>query len=104
MTSAELAQAFYEQEGDKYLNCEEQVRHDALAQFGLSRNIPKMKTDLARYGIQYDQWFFESSLHESGYVADSVQLLTDRGWTYEKDGALWLEDLRDPGGEAPRRR
>ena len=86
-----LAQAFYEQEGDKYLNCEEQVRHDALAQFGLSRNIPKMKTDLARYGIQYDQWFFESSLHESGYVADSVQLLTDRGWTYEKDGALWLK-------------
>ena len=87
----ELAQAFYEQEGDKYLNCEEQTRHDALAQFGLSRNIPKMKTDLARYGIQYDQWFFESSLHESGYVADSVQLLTDRGWTYEKDGALWLK-------------
>ena len=87
----ELAQAFYEQEGDKYLNCEEQARHDALAQFGLSRNIPKMKTDLARYGIQYDQWFFESSLHESGYVADSVQLLTDRGWTYEKDGALWLK-------------
>ena len=87
----ELAQAFYEREGDKYLNCEEQVRHDALAQFGLSRNIPKMKTDLARYGIQYDQWFFESSLHESGYVADSVQLLTDRGWTYEKDGALWLK-------------
>ena len=46
---------------------------------------------LPRYGIQYDQWFFESTLHESGYVADSVQLLTDRGWTYEKDGALWLK-------------
>ena len=87
----ELAQAFYAQEGDKYLNCDEKARHDALAQFGLSRNIPKMKTDLARYGIQYDQWFFESTLHESGYVADSVQLLTDRGWTYEKDGALWLK-------------
>ena len=79
------------QEGDKYLSCDEKARHDALAQFGLSRNIPKMKTDLARYGIQYDQWFFESTLHESGYVADSVQLLTDRGWTYEKDGALWLK-------------
>ena len=32
-----------------------------------------MKADLARYGIQYDQWFFESSLHDSGYVADTVQ-------------------------------
>ena len=87
----ELAQAFYENEGDKYLDCDEKIRHDALAQFGLSVNIPKMKADLARYGIQYDQWFFESSLHDSGYVADTVQALTDRGYTYEKDGALWLK-------------
>ena len=87
----ELAQAFYEKEGDKYLDCDEKARHDALAQFGLSVNIPKMKTDLARYGIQYDQWFFESSLHESGYVADTVAALTDKGYTYEKDGALWLK-------------
>ena len=87
----ELAQAFYEKEGDKYLDCNEKTRHDALAQFGLSVNIPKMKTDLARYGIQYDQWFFESSLHDSGYVADSVAALTEKGYTYEKDGALWLK-------------
>ncbi len=87
----ELAQAFYEKEGDKYLDCDEKTRHDALAQFGLSVNIPKMKTDLARYGIQYDQWFFESSLHDSGYVADSVAALTEKGYTYEKDGALWLK-------------
>ena len=87
----ELAQAFYEKEGEKYLDCDEKTRHDALAQFGLSVNIPKMKSDLARYGIQYDQWFFESSLHESGYVADTVAALTDKGYTYEKDGALWLK-------------
>ena len=87
----ELAQAFYEKEGDKYLDCDEKTRHDALAQFGLSVNIPKMKADLARYGIQYDQWFFESSLHDSGYVADSVAALTEKGYTYEKDGALWLK-------------
>ena len=87
----ELAQAFYEKEGDKYLDCDEKTRHDALAQFGLSVNIPKMKTDLARYGIQYDQWFFESSLHDSGYVADTVAALTEKGYTYEKDGALWLK-------------
>ncbi len=90
----ELARAFYEKEGDKYLDCDEKTRHDALARFGLDNNIPKMQRDLARYGIQYDQWFFESSLHESGYVADSVQALTDLGYTYEKDGALWLNTSR----------
>ncbi|MDO4810671.1 MAG: arginine--tRNA ligase [Eubacteriales bacterium] len=87
----ELAQLFYDKEGDKYLDCDEQSRHDALAQFGLAHNIPKMKADLERYGIHYDQWFFESSLHESGYVADSVKMLTEQGYTYEKDGALWLK-------------
>ena len=90
----ELARAFYEKEGDKYLDCDEKTRHDALARFGLDNNIPKMQRDLARYGIQYDQWFFESSLHESGYVADSVRALTDLGFTYEKDGALWLHTSR----------
>ena len=49
-----------------------------------------MQADLRRYGIEYDQWFFESSLHTSGYVAETVGLLTEKGWTYEKDGALWL--------------
>ena len=87
----ELAQAFYDQEGEKYLDCDEKTRHDALVRFGLDRNIPKMKADLERYGIRYDQWFFESSLHESGYVADTVAALTAQGYTYEKDGALWLK-------------
>ena len=90
----ELAQAFYDREGEKYLDCDQKTRHDALARFGLDNNIPKMQRDLARYGITYDQWFFESSLHESGYVADSVQALTDLGYTYEKDGALWLNTSR----------
>ena len=89
-----LARAFYEEYGEKYLDCDEKTRHDALAAFGLERNIPKMKADLERYGIRYDQWFFESTLHESGYVADTVQALTDRGYTYEKDGALWLATAR----------
>ena len=90
----ELARAFYDREGEKYLDCDQKTRHDALARFGLDNNIPKMQRDLARYGITYDQWFFESSLHESGYVADSIQALTDLGCTYEKDGALWLNTSR----------
>jgi arginyl-tRNA synthetase len=87
----DLAQAFYEKHGDSFKDVEEQTRLDALAAFGLEHNIPKMKADLLRYGIEYDEWFFESSLHNSGYVAETVGMLTERGWTYEKDGALWLK-------------
>lgn len=62
-----------------------------MARFGLDTNIPQMKKDLEKYGIHYDKWFLESSLHESGFVADTVQRLADLGYTYEKDGALWLK-------------
>ena len=86
----ELAQAFYAQHGESYKDTPEQERLEALAAFGLKHNIPRMQADLRRYGIEYDQWFYESSLHESGYVAETVALLTEKGWTYEKDGALWL--------------
>ena len=86
----ELAKLFCEKYGDSWLELPTSERHKMMAEFGLSVNLPKMKRDLARYGIEYDQWFLESSLHESGYVADSVQKLTEAGYTYEKDGALWL--------------
>ena len=86
----ELAQAIYDMHGDSWKDLEEEERLDKMAQYGLSVNIPKMKADLRRYGIEYDQWFMESELHESGYVAETVQMLTEKGWTYEKDGALWL--------------
>ena len=87
----DLAKAYYDENGDKLLNVSEQERQTVLAQYGLSVNLPRMKADLERYKIHYDNWFYESSLHESGYVAETVALLTERGWTYEKDGALWLK-------------
>ena len=86
----ELAQAFYDQHGDSYKDKSQEERQEAMAQYGLSVNIPKMKADLRRYQIEYDEWFLESTLHDSGYVAETVGMLADKGWTYEKDGALWL--------------
>ena len=90
----ELAQAIYQMHGDSWKDLPEEERLEKLAEYGLSVNIPKMKEDLLKYGIVYDQWFFESSLHESGYVAETVELLTQKGWTYEKDGALWLNTTK----------
>ena len=87
----ELAKGFYDKHGAAYADKSVEERHEALAQFGLAHNIPKMKSDLERYGIHYDRWFFESELHNSGYVAETVEELAKRGHTYEKDGALWLK-------------
>lgn len=85
-----LAQRLFDLHGDGLTKQDEQTRREEMAKFGLSQNIPKMQEDLKHYGIEYDEWFLESSLHESGYLEDTVNKLTSAGWTYEKDDALWL--------------
>ena len=87
----ELAQAFYDAHGADWKDKSEEERQAAMAEYGLSVNIPRMQEDLRRYHIEYDEWFLESTLHNSGYVEETVGLLRDKGWTYEKDGALWLD-------------
>lgn len=88
----ELAKSLYEKDGDKYLAYSEEERRKAFVEFGLPHNIALMKKHLERYRINFDQWFLESSLHESGYVEETVKLLEDNGYTYEKDGAIWLKN------------
>lgn len=95
----ELAALFCEEYGDAYLEAPVSERHALMAQFGLSRNIPKMQADLRRYGIEYDEWFYESALHKSGSVSAAVEELSKRGYTYEKDGALWLKTAEILGGK-----
>ena len=86
----ELAHDLVEQHGDKLLDMDEEERRKIIVEYGLPTNIARMKRDLSRYKIEYDVWFMESGLHDSGFVEETVQELTAKGATYEKDGALWL--------------
>ena len=87
-----LAQEIYDKEGDKYLSMPSDERRKAFIEYGIPRNIERMRRDLERYRIQFDQWFLETELHDSGYVAETIGLLTDAGYTYEKEGQLWLRN------------
>lgn len=85
----ERAQEFAEEVGNRFVEDTPEIRRGALVDYALPKNIAKMKADLQKYRICYDTWFLESSLHQSGQVADTIALLRDRGLTYEKDGAIW---------------
>lgn len=85
------AKAFAEIHGDKYVNCDSETRRRALCDYALPLNIQGLHDDLKKYRIEYDTWFKESSLHESGAVADVIEKLRASGYTYEKDGALWFK-------------
>ncbi|MBE7011766.1 MAG: arginine--tRNA ligase [Ruminococcaceae bacterium] len=85
------AKEFIKLNGDKYLNTSSEERKAALVGYALEKNIDYLKTDLGKYRIFYDVWFRESTLHDSGAVKDAIKRLTDNGYTYEEDGAIWLD-------------
>ncbi len=85
------AKHFAEINGDKYVSAPAEERRKALVSYALPLNIQGLERDLLKYRIKYDRWFRESTLHNSGAVADIVKQLTDKGHTYEQDGAVWFK-------------
>lgn len=77
--------------GEEFVETSEEVRKAALVGYALPKNIEKMQADLNKYRITYDKWFLESELHQNGEVAETIELLKQRGMTYEQDGALWYK-------------
>ena len=86
----EHAKQFIALYGDKYLTCDEEERKRALVDYALEKNIEALRSDLEKYRIVYDVWFRESTLHDAGAVMETVELLKKNGYTYEEDGAIWL--------------
>ncbi len=86
------AKEFAEIHGDKYIDATEAERRKALIDYALPKNIAAMKENLTKYRIEYDTWFLESTLHNGGELAETLEIMKSKGLTYEKDGALWYKN------------
>ncbi|MBN2981442.1 arginine--tRNA ligase [Cohnella algarum] len=85
-----FAKELAEQEGDKLLSLSEEERFKKLREYGLSKELDKIKRDLARFGVRFDIWYSETSLYEQGRVTGALDALRAQGHVYEQDGAVWL--------------
>lgn len=85
------AKVFADLHGDAYVGKPFEELQEAITDLILPRNIAALKTDLGKYRIEYDTWFLESALHESGDIQRILDLLAEKGATYEKDGAIWYK-------------
>ncbi len=88
-----LAQSYIDEKGDVLLDVSEEERRRALVEFGLPRNIAKMKAAMEKYRIDYNTWFSELTLHNGGELKETIDILTNNGYTYEKEGALWYKNI-----------
>ena len=87
----ELAQKFYDIHKKNYIDKDYQTRKQALIDFALPKNINRMKQDMEKYKIIYDNWFYESKLHSDGSIQKIIDILSKNNYTYEKDGCLWYK-------------
>jgi len=76
---------------------------DARAVLAAGRNwlLEDIRSDLEEFGVVFDRWFSEQSLHDSGALDNAIERLRQSGHTYEKDGALWFRSS-DFGDEKDR--
>lgn len=88
--AAELAR----RDGAKWLDASEEERLAAGSQAALESAVAAQKATLERFGVRFDQWVSETDLARQGRVELTLERLREQGFTYERDGALWLQTSR----------
>ncbi len=87
----ETVKGFINIHGDKYLQAEPELRKDALTKYALNEKIRDIKSTLENFGVHYDVWFSEQSLHEKNAVQSTMDRLGEKGYIYESEQAQWFK-------------
>ncbi|RKL67962.1 arginine--tRNA ligase [Salipaludibacillus neizhouensis] len=85
-----FAKEIVENYGDRFKDSDQEERRGFFREYGLKRELDKLKSDLADYRVHFDNWFSETSLYTDGKVTDALEDLKKRGETFDQDGATWF--------------
>lgn len=83
-----IAEMIKDQYGDKFLK---EFDLDFFKEYGTKVLLDNLKKDLDRFNVHFDVWFSEKSLYSQGLVKNVINTLNEKGFTYEKDGAIFLK-------------
>ncbi|HET90153.1 MAG TPA: arginine--tRNA ligase [Chloroflexi bacterium] len=86
----DMGQEIAQQEGRRYIEMERADAVRALGREGIARVITWVRRDLLALGVEFDTWFHEKHLHESGLFDRALQMLRDRGYITEREDAVWF--------------
>ncbi|ANC79020.1 arginine--tRNA ligase [Fictibacillus phosphorivorans] len=86
----EFGKDLAEEYGDSWLDKEESERVSFFREYGLKRELEKLKADLAEFRVDFDVWFSETSLYQNGKIDAALEKLKAKGVVYEEEGATWF--------------
>lgn len=85
----DIASKFIEQGNNLPETKEDAIKR--LSEFSSSIVMEGIVKDLQDFGVYFDNYFRESELYRSGMVDKALEILKEKGFAYEKDGALWFK-------------
>jgi arginyl-tRNA synthetase len=91
---ADLARDLQAEQGDALADLDPAERRARITNWAFRRMLDGIRQTLARLDIEFDVFFFEHTLHESGAIAEAIDDLRERGVVEERDGAVWLQTTR----------
>lgn len=86
----DLAHALLKAEGDAIL----QKPDSFFEQYAKEYLLEKIKQTLEDYGVTFDVWFSEKTLHEGGHIDQAIKLLQEHNIIYEHENALWFASTK----------
>ena len=86
----ETAQRIIRIYGKEFVALDEKERLAKFLDIAYEEKLAGLKEDLEAFGVTFDVWFSEKSLHEANKIREAVAFLQERGYIYEEGGALWL--------------
>ncbi len=87
----QIAKDIVEHDGDKYVHLPKDERVRLFTDMGEHAMLEMQKKDLEAFGIVFDNWYSERTLHESNKVSNAIEELKRLGYAYDKEGAVWLK-------------
>jgi arginyl-tRNA synthetase len=91
---ADLAVELQAEQGDALADLDPAERRARITHWAFRLMLDGIRQTLARLDIEFDVFFFEHTLHESGAIAEAIEDLRERGVVEERDGAVWLQTTR----------
>lgn len=87
----DIGKRIAKEDSEKWLESSEEERLSYFREYGLQLQLERIKQILLDFRVVFDHWFSESSLYEDGQIEDVLQMLREKGFIYEEDGATWFK-------------
>ncbi len=87
----DTVKGYIQKHGSSLAEADESIRRKTLAAYALEEKLINIRNTLLDFGVVYDEWFSEQSLHNSGAIEDTLKELQKKGYIYEQENALWFK-------------